>query len=102
VNCCVVALCGAGSEDDFLSMRTDQFSHLGTCRLDDCLQPGAELVGTGGIPPFRGQVGHHRFQNLREDGCRSVVIKVYHSEISVLLEVGHLPVLCALTTASSR
>ena len=82
MNCCVVALCGAGSEDDFLSMRTDQFSHLGTCRLDDCLKLGAELVGTGWIAPFGDQIGHHRFQNLRADLCRSIVIKVNHTALA--------------------
>ena len=84
VNCSVVALRRARGENDFWCMCTDQFNHLGTCRLDGCFQLGAELVGTGWIAPFGGQIGHHRFQNLRKDGRRRIVIKVYHSAISVV------------------
>jgi hypothetical protein len=81
VNCSVVALRRARGENDFRRMCTDQFSHLGTCRLDDCFQLGAELVGTRWIAPFRGQIGHHRFQSLRKDGRRSIVIEVDHTAL---------------------
>jgi len=58
--------------------RADQFGHLLPRRLDHSFELGAEFVGTRRIAPLRGEVGHHGFQHLRQNGGGGVMVEVDH------------------------
>ncbi len=47
-------------------------------RLDYSFELGTEFVAARRIAPLRGEVGHHGFQHLRENGRGGVVVEVDH------------------------
>ena len=63
----VVALGGAGGEDDLLGGGADELGDLLAGDLDRLLRLPAELVvAAGGVAELAGEVRHHRLQHARD------------------------------------
>jgi hypothetical protein len=73
----VVALRGAGGEDDLLGGGPDQLGNLLARRFHSLLRfPSKRVVAAGRVPELRGEVRHHRFQHPRIQRAGGVIIHI--------------------------
>ena len=73
----VVALGGAGGEDDLLGGGADELGDLLAGRLDGLLGlPSKGVVAAGRVAELVGEVGHHRFQHPRIERAGGVIIHI--------------------------
>src|SRR5205807_671936 len=73
----VVALGGAGGEDDLFCSRADQLRNLLTSLLHGCLgAPPKRMVPAGSVAEFLHEVGQHGLEHTRIHGGGGMVVHV--------------------------